>query len=77
MNATYVTIMLMSSMTPHEPYYYSYDLYSSAWECSEALAERQDRFYENNMMAQCLRTNVPTSTSTPIPRPDNLTEAYD
>lgn len=77
MNATFATILLVSPVMAQEPYLSYYEIYDSAFACSEVITERSDDLYESNMMAQCIVTNKPTSTSAPIPRPDNLMEAYD
>ena len=76
MNATFATILLVSPLTAQDPYHSYYEIYDSAFACSEVITERAPDFYEANMMAQCIVTNKPTSTSAPVPRPDNLMEAY-
>ena len=77
MNATFATILLVSPLTAQEPYHSYYEIYDSAFACSEVITEMAGDLYEANMMAQCIETNKPTSTSAPVPRPDNLLEPYD
>lgn len=77
MNATFATILLVSPITAQDPYHSYYEIYDSAFACSEVITERASDFYEANMMAQCIVTNKPTSTSAPVPRPENLMEPHD
>ena len=77
MNATFATILLVSPLTAQEPYHSYYEIYDSAFACSEVITDMAPDLYEANMMAQCIETNKPTSTSAPVPRPNNLMESYD
>ena len=77
MNATFLTILLVSPVTAQVPYHSYYELYDSAFACSEVITEMAGDLYAANMMAQCIVTNKPTSTSAPVPRPENLMDAYD
>jgi len=77
MNATFATILLVSPLTAQEPYHSYYEIYDSAFACSEVITEMSEDLYEANMMAQCIMTNKPTSTSAPVPRPNNLMEFHD
>ena len=75
MIATYLTILVVSSLGPDDYDYVAYP-FKDVWDCGDALLVGADAWKQNDMMAQCLRTNIVTSTSTPIERPDNLMEDY-
>ena len=68
MMATYLTLFIVSSLGPSDEQHMAY-AYRSAMECSDVLVENSQALYEANLMARCIRTNIITSTSTPVPRP--------
>lgn len=75
MTATYLTILVVSSLGPDDYDYVAY-LFRDQWDCSDMLGIGAEAWKDNNMMARCVETRIVASTSTPIPRPDNLMEAY-
>jgi len=75
MTATYLTLLIISSLGPSDKQHMAYS-YRSAMECSDVLVANSRAMYEANLMGRCIQTRIVTSTSTPIPRPDNLMEAY-
>ena len=76
MIATYLTILVVSSLGPDDYDYVAYP-FKDQWDCSHALGIGAEVWKENNMMARCVETRIVTSTSTPMMRPDDLMEAYD
>ena len=76
MIATYLTILVVSTLGPDDHDYVAHG-FKNQWDCSQMLGLGAEVWKENNMMARCVETRIVTSTSTPIPRPDNLMEAYD
>jgi len=74
--ATYLTILVVSSLGPDDYDYVAYP-FKDQWDCSQMLGLGADVWHENNMMARCIKTRIITSTSTPMQRPDNLMERYD
>jgi hypothetical protein len=76
MNATYATILLVSALHG-DPYDYTAVAFRNQADCGRALGLFSEVWKDNDMMARCIRTNIVTSSSAPIPRPDDLMEAYD
>lgn len=74
MIATYLTILIVSNLHG-EGDYVAYAMHDK-WACSDMLEAGGKIWAENDMMARCVETNILTSTSAPIPRPDNLMDAY-
>jgi hypothetical protein len=70
MTATYLTLFIISSLGPSDEQHMAYP-YRSAMECSDVLVENSKALYEANLMARCIRTNIITSTSAPVLRPDH------
>ena len=75
MIATYLTILVVSSLGPDDYDYVAYP-FKDQWDCSQMLGLGAEIWKENEMMARCVETRIVTSTSTPLERPDNLMEAY-
>ena len=75
MIATYLTILVVSTLGPDDYDYVAHG-FKDQWDCSDMLGLGAEIWKENNMMARCVETRIVTSTSTPIPRPDDLMEAY-
>jgi hypothetical protein len=73
MIATYLTILVVSSLGPDDHDYVAYP-FKGQWDCSRALGIGAEVWKENNMMARCVEARIVTSTSTPIERPDDLME---
>ena len=76
MIATYLTILVVSSLGPDDYDYVAYP-FKDQWDCSQMLGLGAEIWKQNNMMARCVETRIVTYTSMPIPRPDDLMEAYD
>jgi hypothetical protein len=74
--ATYLTILVVSSLGPDDYDYAAYP-FKDIWDCSQMLGLGAELWKENNMMARCVETRIVASVSTPIERPDDLMEAYD
>ena len=75
MIATYLTILVVSSLGPDDDNHIAYG-YHDAWDCSNILTTHGRTMHELNLMGRCIETRILTSTSTPMERPDNLMEAY-
>lgn len=75
MIATYLTILVVSMLETDSDQHMAY-AYKDRWECSEALGTNANALHEARLMGRCILTNIITSTSTPMERPDNLMEAY-
>lgn len=75
MIATYLTLLVISSLGPDDDNHIAY-AYKDAWECSDMLTTHGRTMHELGLMGRCIQTNIITSTSTPMMRPDNLMEAY-
>jgi hypothetical protein len=76
MIATYLTILVVSSLGPDDYDYVAYP-FKDQWDCSHMLGLGAEVWKENEMMARCVETRIVTSTSTPMMRPDDLMERYD
>jgi hypothetical protein len=76
MIATYLTILVVSSLGPDDNNPMAY-AYKDAWDCSDMLMTHGETMQELGLMGRCIRTNIITSTSTPMMRPDDLMGAYD
>lgn len=75
MIATYLTIFVVSMLDADSDQHMAY-AYKDAWDCSEALGANSQALQEARLMGRCIPTNIITSTSTPMERPDNLMEPY-
>ena len=75
MNATYATVLIVSALIGQEHDYVA-EVYRDQATCSHVLGLFSEVWTEHEMMARCIKTNIITSTSLPVPRPDNLMEAY-
>ena len=75
MIATYLTILVVSSLGPDDYDYVAYP-FKDQWDCSQMLGLGAEVWKDNQMMARCVETRIVTSTSTPMERPDSLMEAY-
>lgn len=75
MIATYLTIFVVSTLDADSDQHMAY-AYKDRWDCSEALGANAQALHEARLMGRCILTNIITSTSTPMERPDNLMEAY-
>ena len=76
MIATYLTILVVSSLGPDDYDYVAYP-FKDQWDCSQMLGLGAEVWKDNQMMARCVETRIVTSTSTPMERPDNLTGGKD
>lgn len=76
MIATYLTIFVVSMLEADSDQHMAY-AYKDLWDCSNALGEYAQELQQAGFMGRCIETNIITSTSTPMERPDNLMEFYD
>ena len=76
MIATYLTILVVSSLGPDDYDYVAYP-FKDQLDCSQMLGLGAEVWKDNQMMARCVETRIVTSTSTPMERPDSLMEAFD
>lgn len=76
MIATYLTILVVSSLGPDDYDYVAYP-FKDQWDCSQMLGLGAETWKDNQMMARCVETRIVTSTTTPMERPDSLIEAFD
>ena len=72
MIATYLTLLIVSSASG-EPTYATIP-YETREQCEFAMVMNADVWVENGMMSQCYVTHLVTSSSAPVPRPDDLME---
>lgn len=75
MIATYLTILVVSSLGPDDYDYVAYP-FKDQWDCGHALGLGAETWQQNEMMARCVETRIVASVSTPMERPDNLMEPY-
>lgn len=75
MVAEYLTLLVISSV--NDDTVYGAIPFQRYEDCEFSMDINTEIITSNDMMLQCLETNIVTKSPVPVPRPDNLMEAYD